>query len=175
MDTPRRRINIELLLGISATFLSLAALVVSIFQTKIAREQQEASVWPRIATSSGVLELNFTYSVANQGVGPAIIKSVETIYKGHKYPTLSVLLFQHTGHLNGGFMHGTLEPEMVLKAGDEYELFKLMRNDEPLSSKLEKIVTDSSFHFRIRYADIYGNCWQLDQNKVTELGKCPQH
>ena len=174
MTLPNRRINIELLLGISATFLSLAALIVSIFQTKIAREQQQASVWPRITASGGTLDLNFSYSIANQGVGPAIIKSVETFYKGKKYPTLSALLFQHTGHLSGGYLYGILEPETVLKAGDEYELFRLTRNDEPLSFRLEEIVDDSSFHFRVRYADIYGNCWQLDQNKVTELGKCSE-
>lgn len=173
MPLVKRPINIELLLGISATFLSLAALIVSVFQTKIAREQQQASVWPRVAASSGVLDLNFIYVVTNQGVGPAIVKSIETFYKGRKYATLPMLLREQTGHLNGGFVYGSLEPEDVLKAGDEYEMFKLMRNDEPLSDKLAKVVNDSSFHFRIRYADIYGNCWQLDNNKVTELGRCP--
>lgn len=173
MAIPRRRINIELLLGISATFLSLAALVVSIFQTKIAREQQQASVWPRIATSSDVLDLNFYFTVANQGVGPAIIKSVDTAYRGRNYSSLSELLFQQTGRLDGGYLYANLKQEMVLKAGDEYELFKVTRNDEPLSFKLQEVIKDSSFHFRIRYADVYGNCWQLDRDKVTSLGKCP--
>jgi hypothetical protein len=173
MALPRRRINIELLLGISATFLSLAALVVSIFQTKIAREQQQASVWPRLATSSDVLDLNFYFTISNQGVGPAIIKSVNTIYKGRKYSSLSELLLQQTGRLDGGYLYGNLEQEMVLKAGDEYELFKITRNDEPLSFKLRDVVQDSSFHFQIGYADVYGNCWQFDRNKVSPVGKCP--
>lgn len=173
MPLPTKRINVELHLSLSAVFLSLAALVVSIVQTKIARDQQHASVWPRIMTSSSVLDLNFYFTIANQCVGPAIVKSVDTFYKGRKYATLSELLFQQTGHLDGGFLFGDLEPETVLKAGDEYELFKLTRNDEPLSYKLRKVTEDSSFHFRIRYADVYGNCWLLDQNKVTELDKCP--
>ncbi|MFD2936927.1 hypothetical protein [Spirosoma flavum] len=172
MATPRRRINIELLLGISATFLSLAALVVSIFQTKIAREQQEASVWPRIATSDNVLDLNFSFSIGNQGIGPAIIKSISIFYRGKKYETLSLVLFQQAGHLNGGYVYSDPEPETVLKAGDELDLFKLSRDDEPLSYKLKNVVNDSSFHFRVRYADVYGNCWQLDRGKTRSLGKC---
>lgn len=173
MPTPKKRINVELHLSLSAIFLSLAALIVSVVQTKIARDQQHASVWPRLMTSSSVLELNFYFIIGNQGVGLAIIKSVDTFYKGHKYVTLSELLFQQTGHLTGGYLYGDLESETVLKAGDENELFKLTRNDEPLAFKLAEVVRDSSFHFRVRYADVYGNCWLLDRNKVTELGHCP--
>ena len=173
MPPPKNRINVELHLSLSAIFLSLAALVVSIFQTKIARDQQHASVWPRIVTSSDVIDLNFYFRIANQGVGPAIIKSIDTFYKGRRYATLSELLFHQTGRLNGGYLYGDLEPETVLKAGDEHELFKLTRNDEPLTYKLAQVVRDSSFHLRIQYTDVYGNCWLLDRNKVTELGKCP--
>lgn len=173
MPTPKKRINVELHLSLSAVFLSLAALIVSILQTKIARDQQHASVWPRIMTSDGVLDLNFSFLIANQGVGPAIIKSADVFYKGRRYATLSQLLFQQTGHLSGGFVYRDLEPETVLKAGDEYELFRFIRNDESLSFKLEKVTNDHSFHFRIHYTDIYGNCWLLDRNKVTELGQCP--
>ena len=68
MATPRRRINIDMLLGISATLLSLAALVVSIFQTRIDRQQQKASVWPYLKTSSDHIEDDFTF-----GIGPALI------------------------------------------------------------------------------------------------------
>ncbi len=43
---PKKKISIDFLLGISAVFLSASALIVSIFQTTIFREQQYASVWP---------------------------------------------------------------------------------------------------------------------------------
>jgi|GEM_PF-1107165 len=172
MSTSQRSVNIELLLGVSATFLSLAALVVSVFQTRIDREQQYASVWPRLAIVREVMDRNFTISIANQGVGPAIVKSIDVEYRGKKYPNLSSLLFQTTGHLNGGYYSGDIGNEDVIKAADDVSLFMLVKNDEMLSNKLKDVVTDSLFHLRIRYADVYGNCWELDQNKVTAIGKC---
>lgn len=77
MPVAPRRINIELLLGTSATFLSLTALVVSIFQTRIAREQQQASVWPHLQDQYVVMDKKFTWSVINNGIGPAIVKATD--------------------------------------------------------------------------------------------------
>ncbi|WP_461114717.1 hypothetical protein [Spirosoma jeollabukense] len=73
MAQARRRINIELLLGISATFLSLAALVVSIFQTKIAREQQQKSVLPYLQVRHQIKNNGIAIFLENEGVGPAFI------------------------------------------------------------------------------------------------------
>ncbi|GAB3950611.1 hypothetical protein GCM10028805_29020 [Spirosoma harenae] len=174
MPAPKKRINIELHLSLSATFLSLAALIVSVFQTKIAREQQQASVWPRLAVEASILDKNFTYTIANQGVGPAVIKKVTVSYQGIVYPSLYALMMRHTGPLNGGFFHRDLQSEGVLKAGDEVNIFNLARNDEALSSKLGDVVSDTSFHLRVHYADVYGNCWLLDRNKVVELSDCPE-
>jgi len=81
----RRRINIELLLGISATFLSLAALVVSIVQTRIAREQQHASVWPYLQILASNFDNELHYGLENKGVGPAIIRDFEIAYRGKTY------------------------------------------------------------------------------------------
>ncbi|GAB3886808.1 hypothetical protein [Spirosoma agri] len=80
MRVPKRTINIELLLGISATFLSLAALVVSIFQTKIAREQQHKSVLPYLQIRHEISDNQLVIYLENQGVGPAFIKSFATSY-----------------------------------------------------------------------------------------------
>lgn len=171
---PRRRINIELLLGISATFLSLAALIVSIVQTRIAREQQHASVWPRLDLEADVLERNFSLSVGNQGVGPAIVKSVDITYRGKTYPSLLKLFVEQTGPLNGNFFTGELTPEAVLKAGDMYSLYALSRNDEAMSNRLKAVVNDSSMHYRIVYSDIYNNCWVYDQGHITPLDNCPK-
>ena len=80
MSVPKRSINIELLLGISATFLSLAALVVSIFQTKIAREQQQKSVLPYLQIRHEISNNQLVIYLENEGVGPAFIKSFVTSY-----------------------------------------------------------------------------------------------
>lgn len=75
-SAPKRKISIDFLLGISAVFLSASALIVSIFQTTIFREQQYASVWPHLEIIASLRSGSYDYGIENKGVGPAIIKDI---------------------------------------------------------------------------------------------------
>ncbi|WP_138990508.1 hypothetical protein [Larkinella sp. C7] len=177
---PRKPINIELLLGLSATFLSVAALIVSIFQTRIAREQQQASVWPYIQLTSNHLDNNFELLLKNNGVGPALIKKVEFRYHGKSE-------FSHTKLLNhivntetiqdsvrkAGRFWNAVVPGDVIKAGDQIEIYKTT-NSSYLADFLGQVTSDSTFQFQITYSDVYGNCWLLDRGEVTRLDDCPE-
>ena len=102
MAQPQRRINIELLLGISATFLSLAALIVSIFQTRIAREQQQASVWPYLQLLVSQHNKECHIGIENKGVGPALVKKSEWLYGNKKYANAQDLYLTRFGQTKGG-------------------------------------------------------------------------
>ena len=86
MPAPKKRINIELHLSLSATFLSLAALIVSIFQTKIAREQQQKSVLPYLQIRHEMANNNLDIILENKGVGPAFIRGLHIVYKNEPAP-----------------------------------------------------------------------------------------
>ncbi|MVM38223.1 hypothetical protein GO730_12640 [Spirosoma sp. HMF3257] len=175
----RRRINIELLLGVSATFLSLAALVVSIFQTKIAREQQHASVWPHLKDNYVVMDKKFTWSLINNGVGPAIMKEVKLTYKGRMYKSPYQLMNEQIErtdekgkHTDVGFFYSSVRPGEVIKNDGEL-LIGEITNSERIPEAFMHIVNDSLYHFSVVYSDVYNNCWRLEQGKVTPLAKCP--
>lgn len=181
MPTPRKPllvgVNFELWLTVSAVVISVCALVVSVVQTRIAREQQQASVWPRLMLKGELLERNFSLSIVNQGVGPAIIRTVTVQHQGKNYDDLGQLLLNTAGREGGGFFTATLDPEMVLKAGDEMDLFTLARRDEVMSFRLRNLIfRDDSFRFEVVYSDVYGNCWKLQranrQEKVRQLDDC---
>jgi hypothetical protein len=170
----RRRINIELLLGISATFLSLAALIVSIVQTRIAREQQHASVWPYLQVLSSSFDDELHYGLENKGVGPAIIRDFKISYQGKIYKSVQRLFNDVIGkHTAGGKGFGTVSKGSVFKSGDDIDILFVTKNDLVIN-QVNAMLNDSSFHILIRYADVYGNCWLLDQDKVTELVSCPE-
>lgn len=179
MASPQRPINLELLLGISATFLSLAALIVSIFQTKIAREQQQASVWPHLKDNYVVMDKKFTWSIINNGVGPAIMRKVKLTYKGREYLSPYDLMneqIQRTNdkgkHVDISFFYSDIRPGEVIKS-DGSLLLGEISNSERIPQAFMQIVNDSLYHFSVVYSDVYGNCWQLDQGKITALAKCP--
>lgn len=172
----KKPINVELLLAISATLLSLGALVIAIFQTKIAREQQQMSVWPHLQVAYAQDNDVFTWSVTNNGVGPAIIKSVALTYQGKAYKTHYDLLFEQierfkanqTTHMDISDML----PGYVIKTDGEITLGQI-KNSVPVANAMRQIIVDSSFHFRVIYSDVYGNCWQNDHDQVTQLANCP--
>ncbi len=180
MNPPKRRFNLELLLGISATFLSLAALVVSIFQTKIAREQQQASVWPYLQTEVFVTndadpaKDRLEFKLMNNGVGPALLKQVTVSYGGKPYRTHIEAFdtaINEDSLYAGSEAYRTIDLDKVIKANEEWTVYEVSQSRKAVQL-INKIVNDSSFHLTIRYGDVYGNCWQLDQSKVTPLGKC---
>ncbi|RRB07363.1 hypothetical protein [Larkinella rosea] len=178
-EVPKKTLNIELLLGLSATFLSVAALIVSIFQTRIAREQQHATVWPYVQLTSDHLDNNLILLLKNNGIGPALIKKVEFGYRGKSDASHINLLNEienaqasQDSVRKAGRFWNDIRPGDVVKAGDEIELYKVLKNNY-LANFMSDVIADSTFRFRITYSDVYGNCWLLDHGKVTQLNDCP--
>jgi hypothetical protein len=186
MAASRRRFNTELLLGISATFLSLAALIVSIVQTKIAREQQQASVWPHLEADFTKTSDEFQWAAINNGVGPAIVKSVEITYQGKVYTDASQLMKEQIDQtiqaypkgrrLSLELYNGSITSGDVIKNDGQITLGKVAKSEQIANTLLE-VIQDSSYHFRVTYSDIYNNCWLLDytqgRSQVTQLSNCP--
>ena len=69
----------EMLVALSALVVAVTALVVSILQAQIMREEQHVSVWPSlsmgvdISTAGGVFEI----SAQNKGIGPGIVRDFQ--------------------------------------------------------------------------------------------------
>src|SRR5688572_24236661 len=88
----RRWLSNDSLLSIAATLLSLCAVVTTVWQTSIMREQLRLSVWPRVRVDMRYFTENedrfFHIKLENVGVGPAIISSVRFSYRGQDFPHL---------------------------------------------------------------------------------------
>jgi len=166
------KINIELLLGISATILSLVALIVSIFQTKIARDQQHAAVWPYLQTYSANADKSFEWGIENKGIGPALVRKVEFTYDTISYEGPREFLWGRIGMNIKGTGFGWISDKSVFKPGEIMSLINVWENDS-IEQELTKNLNTKLFNLRVIYSDVYGNCWQLDQGKTTELSDCP--
>lgn len=167
----KRKINVELLLGLSATFLSFAALVVSIFQTKIAREQQHASVWPHLSIYASNSDKYYSYKVSNSGIGPAIIKDVTWSVGDSSYTSTFDFIRNELGFVKG-LGRSEMNAGSVLTPGDGLSLLDVNDNDS-LAHRIEDIVTGPSFTLRIVYSDVYGNCWEIKKGETKALADCP--
>jgi len=169
---PKRKINIELLLGLSVVFLSASALIVAIVQTTIFKEQQYASVWPYLQTTASFRSGNYEYGIENKGVGPAIVKSFEYTYKGSSYSdTLSVFSAMFGENMRGVGFSGTGK-DYVFKPEEAISLLSLDLPDSVIR-QISNRWESNSVNLKVTYADVYGNCWLLDNGVTTRLASCP--
>ena len=71
------KIKTELVVAISALFISLFTVFIYVYQARIMAKQHQDSVWPYIYCGKSLGNDGYTIKIFNKGIGPAIIKAVE--------------------------------------------------------------------------------------------------
>ncbi|MEO0450488.1 MAG: hypothetical protein AAFZ74_09270 [Pseudomonadota bacterium] len=121
--------NVEMTTALSAVVVGVAALIVAVDQSNIARQQADlmektvqASVWPvvqfDVATEQDQRTARATLSLRNSGVGPAIIKGIQITRDGE--PLLNVAAF--------------LERRVEVTQGMRFELDRMLGTGRVLSA-----------------------------------------
>ena len=169
---PKKKINVSLLLGISAVFLSASALIVSIIQTTILRDQQYATVWPYIQATAMNASGTYSYGIENKGVGPAIIKDLKYTYNGVNYDNTRKMYTALFGENYTGAGFTVTDKNYVIKSGEGLEMFSVNRPDSLISDIIYRWEREA-VNLKIIYSDVYGNCWQLDGGITSRLSSCP--
>jgi hypothetical protein len=94
-DEPKKRIEAEMLVAVSAVFIGVCALVVSLYEASIMRAEQRSSVLPIIElgrsyfadSTSPDAVLRLELHAENVGIGPAVIRDFEVTVDGEAHPT----------------------------------------------------------------------------------------
>jgi hypothetical protein len=162
---PRKPIETSLIAAIAAGVVGLSALGVSVYEAYLMREQQRASVWPIVeAWSFHMSESGFGVSVANKGIGPALLRSVDVSVDGvrkHSWQQLyGELLGTDSLRYNMSAISGN-----VLAAGEMLTIFSVSPDD---GSKAFHEVSEN-VSFEICYCSVFEQCWvyQLDNLKMA--------
>jgi hypothetical protein len=171
-----RKINYELIISVSAVFMSLLAVIVSIQQTKIAREQQKSSMWPHLETYNTHPDSNsYSMILVNQGVGPAIINDSKFIFEKDTIFDFSDL-FEKNLIYNG--LYSDLWKGRILQAGQSIELVTFKH--EAAIDHFNQYIGKNMKTIKINYSSIYGDCWELIRMengffKTEKLGVCNEN
>ena len=169
--------------AIIATFVGVCALCVSAYTAHVQRQQVRAAVWPILEfDTSNAPDIHFT--LANKGVGPAIIRHVIVKVDGQPVRNWKEAL----GRILGPGEHLLSESDMrghVLAAGESMTVFtprdaenNLLNFDKsnPLWVKMNK--DRGRVAVEICYSSTLGECWTLHAtgltpSTTTESGRCP--
>lgn len=170
------------IIAIGVTVISLCALIVSVIQTSVLKEEQELmrehykiSVWPRLElilekghdlNGNGEIS-HFSLSISNSGVGPAIITDVKISYNDsiannwwHLFEIQEIPDSVERHITNSGF-NG-----QIIKVGEAQEILNLDNNPPLANSFIERL---NGLSLEIYYESIYGEKWKLDDSTVTKL------
>jgi hypothetical protein len=185
------RPRLDLVIALSAIFISAVSLVVAIEHGRTERDLVAANSWPflRVILDSGHDNgRGIAIGFSNEGVGPAKLKSLEVFYDGRPVTSAGDLLRRCCGladdaeavqrQLPGDF-HYQLVDDTVWRPGEEAVVIEVRRDksagDIPdrLSQSLLKI------GFRACYCSVFDECWLSTLRSTTpaRVRRCeaPQH
>jgi len=169
--------------AVIATFVGVCALCVSGYTAHVQRQQVRAAVWPILEfDSSNAPDIHFT--LANKGVGPAIIRHVIVRVDGQPVRNWKEALER----ILGPGEHRGSESDMsghVFAAGESMDVFTPrdaennplnFDKSNPLWVKLNK--DRGRVTVEICYCSTLGECWTLrgsgmTPSTTTETRRCP--
>ena len=168
--------------AVIATFVGLCALCVSGYTAYVQRQQVRAAVWPILEFySSNAPDIHFT--LANKGVGPAIIRHVIVKVDGQPVKNwreaLEILLGPGRHHASESDMNGR-----VLAAGESMTVLapfnsagKPLTFDESNPDWVKMDKDRDRVTVEICYCSTLGECWTLRSGgsgrSSTIAGRCP--
>jgi hypothetical protein len=168
---------------IVATFVGICALGVSAYTAHVQRQQVRAMVWPILEYSTSN-EPFICLTLANKGVGPAIIQRVKVKVDGQPvsnwHEALQKLLGPGEHHASSSAMVGS-----VLSPGESVNILVPLGPDGkpltiPFSSPLADQMNKARFRVSIEicFSSTLGEYWTFrkDQganNNIVETSSCP--
>ena len=169
------------IIAIGVTVISLCALIVSVQQTTIMKEERElmreysrASVWPSLqwttyksedSEDGSIKELKI--SLTNGGIGPAIITDVKISYKGkvanHWWDLFSI---QDTPESMNTSISNRSFNDRIIKIGETIDIIDFDDNTALANEFYGKL---GEVDVEIYYESIYKERWRYDGQHTTTI------
>jgi hypothetical protein len=169
--------------AVIATFVGLCALLVSGYTAYMQRQQVRAAVWPILEfDSSNGPDIHFT--IANKGVGPAIIRHVMVKVDGHPVKNWKEALDKLIGPEKHRYSESDINGH-VFGAGESVDVFTprdadgntvTFEKSGPLWAKMNE--ARGRVSVEICYCSTLGDSWTLSARALTagtttETRRCP--
>ena len=150
----------ERLLSIAVGLAAIAAVLVSLYQTSLAREQLRASAWPYVTQANAFTPGNpYVRVVSNDGIGPARIRSFRVLVDGTPVPTWNAAVRMLTGEGEPGLVYSSFGRGTVLTPGTKATILTL-----PPGPRAQKFWqgAQSRLPTVACYCSVYDECWSSD-------------
>ena len=144
-----------------ALVISIIAMITSIYEANILKEQQKSMVWPYLSAGLNYSDKGFSATVFNNGTGPAIVKSVEVRVDSKPIKNLLDLVNTLLPENNLGYdiLRQNKVNNYVFRPGEEVEIIGFPWNEE--TRELANQI-NSRVRILIGYESVMGESWTYD-------------
>jgi hypothetical protein len=164
---------LDITLAVSAVCISLMSLFLAIQHGRVMEKMVEANTWPFVmayfSTSNPDATPHVSLHVANKGVGPAKIESLEVFYDDVPQPGDHALLRSMLKSDDPNRRVQLLRSDIVnsvMAAGDDIKIVDLnAQNYSPEETQLMQSSV-SKLGFRVCYCSVFDECSVLDTRKT---------
>ncbi|MEL6537222.1 MAG: hypothetical protein AAFQ98_17505 [Bacteroidota bacterium] len=165
--------KLDRVLSIAAILLSLATLVVLIYQSRLMREHEEKSVLPKLELWNTPQADQYNLNLLNMGLGPAVVERVEVHFEDSVYvldPRDFSAQYLHTVQKDTvAFSGSNLYPGMIIPANASFPLVQVPHEGQEEEHPLVELFYFNRARVIIYYSSVYGRLWKLEG-----MGKIPQ-
>ncbi|MEM9740787.1 MAG: hypothetical protein AAF829_13075 [Pseudomonadota bacterium] len=148
-----------------AVILSIVAIAVSFLEVAAMRAQQKASVWPYLSVDQSYFRNQFSLTIENKGVGPALLKDIDWRLDGEQVSDLDQVILDTVGE-ELAFSYETYVTtsldEKVLAPGESVTVFGVPANQANTGAFLRGV--NGRVTLATCYCSIHGDCWLSELN-----------
>lgn len=172
----RARIQLDRVLSLSAALVALCALAVSVYQTKIMREQQRASAWPSLYLYSSNVD-GWSREVRNLGLGPALVRSVvvtvdsqpvrdwgDALERLGDKPLMDSVERAAARDTSIQVFTNTFARGSVLLPGEKTVLVRV--TPPSLGRRIERTTRGRRLAIEVCYCSFYDDCWTVGTRRM---------
>ncbi|MEM6810401.1 MAG: hypothetical protein AAF350_12665 [Pseudomonadota bacterium] len=183
MDPNKTRTAIkgDMLVGISAVVIGLAALAVSLYEARLMRAEQRAAVLPIMelaksfgprADAQGEMANRFQFVVQYAGIGPARIRDVHVTIDGEPVKTwVDVIRALGGDDLPEGLRYTQSQiTGRTLPPGDPMVVFEL--GDPMTAARINASI--ERFDMSLCYCSVFETCWESRYSERDEPTPVPE-
>jgi hypothetical protein len=153
------------IMSVSAIIAAIAAVLVAVYETRINREYQRISVWPRLQQSNSFVPGEpYLRTVSNVGVGPALIRSVQVSVDGVPRRRWGEIIRSLVGKPVPGHVYSSLNAGAVVLPSKDITVLRIPAGEE---ARLFAEQTDTArLSIQICYSSLYGESWISDSREA---------
>lgn len=155
--------NSEKIVSTLALIISLVTLVTLMYQSKLMREHQEKSSFPKLETWSNTSNTRYQFEIKNTGLGPAIIEDIKIVYEDSTYdigPRNFALAYLDSipGYK---FSTTSITPGRIIEPGSKVWPINIQLDTLIWEHPIAKLFRSQKARVIIRYSSVYEKHWEI--------------